>query len=128
MRFLIFISNFIKRRYYWHFNASLYYNLWDIHNVAEFVFQIGSVGNLTHNTIYWKRWIIIARIGYVANWLMLLWELMVTIGLESLHEADFGPFFITTLELLWSLGLYCITIEQKTLCQMWAFGLQLLNF
>lgn len=74
MRFLIFISNIIERRYYWHFNASLYYNPWDIYNVAEFVFQIGSVGNLTPNTIYWKRWIIIA-IGHVANWLMLLWEL-----------------------------------------------------
>lgn len=58
------------------------------------MFPIGSVGNLTPNPAFWKRQTIIARIGYVANWIWLSWELVSYQSSGILMGPDTGPFFI----------------------------------
>ena len=59
------------------------------------MFPIGSVGNLTLNPAYRKRQTIISRIGYVANWIWLSWELVIYHRSGILMGNDTGPFFIS---------------------------------
>lgn len=92
---LSFLTIYIDRIYHFYFNASLVYTFtmisWEPYIVTACVFLNENVKNIIPNTTYWWRSAILGSIGYVGNWLKLLWE---QTGVWSLRGADSFLFYI----------------------------------